>query len=226
MSYAQNLSVLTECLVFSRLAFSHLVVWSIFFTSCYLVCHFHARKHTRMHTCTRTRTHARMHTCTHTHILWPSRLCPGLSGWAGTRTNLNFTEARDSKWQWHQLGHMQICTSPQRDNHVSTSPLSFYRPDALPAAQPTARSKIFTSSIFTSCILCAPIKLQALTGPSRGGHLAVTNKLHSFCQYSKNYQQWFPKISLPFLAGIGRVNLTRILGVSFSCTLSQHSILT
>jgi len=26
------------------------------------------------------------------------------------KTNLNFTEARDSEWQWHQLGHMQICT--------------------------------------------------------------------------------------------------------------------
>ena len=41
-------------------------------------------------------------------------LCPGLPGWAGTRkvkTNLDFTEARDSKWQWHQLGHMQVCTS-------------------------------------------------------------------------------------------------------------------
>jgi len=23
-----------------------------------------------------------------------------------TRTNLDFTEARDSEWQWHQLGHM------------------------------------------------------------------------------------------------------------------------
>jgi len=46
-----------------------------------------------------------------------------------------FTGARDSEWQWHQLGHMQICTSPQTDNHA---PLSFYRPDALPAAQPTA----------------------------------------------------------------------------------------
>jgi len=44
-------------------------------------------------------------------------------------------------WQWHQLqlDHMQIiCTSFQTDNHASTSPLSFYRPDALPAAQPTA----------------------------------------------------------------------------------------
>jgi len=42
-------------------------------------------------------------------------------------------------WQWHQLDHMQIiCTSLQTDNHASTSPLNFYRPDALPAAQPTA----------------------------------------------------------------------------------------
>ena len=41
-------------------------------------------------------------------------------------------------WQWHQLDHMQIiCTSLQTDNHASTSPLSFYRSDALPAAQPT-----------------------------------------------------------------------------------------
>jgi len=42
-------------------------------------------------------------------------------------------------WHWHQLDHMQIiCTSLQTDNHASSSPLSFYRPDALPAAQSTA----------------------------------------------------------------------------------------
>ena len=52
--------------------------------------------------------------------------------------NLDFTEARESEWQWHQQGHMQVCTSLQRDNHATTPPLSFYRPDALPAAQPTA----------------------------------------------------------------------------------------
>jgi len=26
------------------------------------------------------------------------------------KTNLDFTEARDSEWQWHQLAHMQVCT--------------------------------------------------------------------------------------------------------------------
>ena len=54
------------------------------------------------------------------------------------KTNLDFTGARDSEWQWHQLGYMQVCTSLQTDNHASTPPLCFYRPDALPAAQPTA----------------------------------------------------------------------------------------
>jgi len=39
------------------------------------------------------------------------------------KTDLAFTEAKDSEWQWHQLGHMQVCTSRQTDNHASTSPL-------------------------------------------------------------------------------------------------------
>jgi len=41
------------------------------------------------------------------------------------KTNVDFTEARDSEWQWHQVGHMQVCTSLQTDNHDSTPPLSF-----------------------------------------------------------------------------------------------------
>jgi len=41
------------------------------------------------------------------------------------KTNLDFTEARDSEWQWHQLGSMQVCTSLQTDNHASTPPLVF-----------------------------------------------------------------------------------------------------
>jgi len=41
------------------------------------------------------------------------------------KADLDFTEARDSKWQWHQLGHMQVCTSLQTDNHASNPPLGF-----------------------------------------------------------------------------------------------------
>jgi len=36
------------------------------------------------------------------------------------KTNLDFTEARDSEWQWHQLGHMQVCNSLKTDNHTNT----------------------------------------------------------------------------------------------------------
>jgi len=42
------------------------------------------------------------------------------------KTNLDFTEARGSEWQWHQLGHVQVCISSQTDNHASTPPLSFF----------------------------------------------------------------------------------------------------
>jgi len=41
------------------------------------------------------------------------------------KNNLDFTEARDSEWQWHQLGRMQVCTSLQTDNHASTPPQFF-----------------------------------------------------------------------------------------------------
>jgi len=42
------------------------------------------------------------------------------------KTNLDLTEARDSKWQWHQLGNVQVCTWFQTDDHASTSPLRFF----------------------------------------------------------------------------------------------------
>jgi len=50
-------------------------------------------------------------------------------------TNLGFIEARDSEWQWHQLGHMQVCTSLQTDNHASTLPLSFLQAGCPPNQQ-------------------------------------------------------------------------------------------
>jgi len=52
------------------------------------------------------------------------------------KTNLDFTEARDSEWHWHQLGHMQVYTSLQADNHASTLPLSFLQAGC-PSCHPT-----------------------------------------------------------------------------------------
>jgi len=82
--------------------------------------------------------HTHTHTHTHTRL---TALCPGPPGWAGTRkvkAILHFTEARDGEWQWHQLGHMQVCTSLRTDNHASSHHSVIYRPDVLPTSQPTA----------------------------------------------------------------------------------------
>ena len=69
---------------------------------------------------------------THTHTFnGPLSRITRVSRYQKGKTNLDCTEARDSEWQWHQLGHMQFCTLLQADNHASTTPLS-------PAAQPTA----------------------------------------------------------------------------------------
>ena len=77
------------------------------------------------------------HTHTHTHPFnGPFSGTTRVSRYQKGKTNLDFTEARDSEWQRHQLGRMQVCTSLQTDNHASTPLLSFLY--ALPAAQPTA----------------------------------------------------------------------------------------
>jgi len=60
------------------------------------------------------------------------------------KTNLDFTEARDSEWQWHLLGHMQVCALLQTDNHASTPPLVSH--------------KIFTMRLFRFCHLLTFVK--------------------------------------------------------------------
>jgi len=78
-----------------------------------------------------------LNTHTHTHRL--TAFCPGLPGvsrYQKGQTDLDFTEARDSEWQWHQLGHMQVSTSLQTDNHTNTPPLSFLQ-GGCPSCRPT-----------------------------------------------------------------------------------------
>jgi len=61
------------------------------------------------------------------------------------KTNLDFTEARDSEWQRHQMGHMQVCTLLQRDNpHQHTITLFF-------TGQKTLGDKNFFDSHRTWC---------------------------------------------------------------------------
>ena len=77
--------------------------------------------------------------CTHTHTFnGPLSGTTQVSRYQKGKTNLDFSDARDSGWQWHQLGHMQVGTSLQIITRPAPHHSVFYRPDALPAAQPTA----------------------------------------------------------------------------------------
>ena len=87
--------------------------------------------HTRMHAHTHTHTHPHTHT-----FNGPFSGTTQVSRHQKGKTNLDFTGARDSEWQWYQLGHMQVCTLLQTDNHTSTPPLSFLQAGC-PSCQPT-----------------------------------------------------------------------------------------
>ena len=78
-----------------------------------------------------------LYTHTHTHPFnGPFSGTTRVSQYQKGKTNLDFTEARDSEWQWHQQGHMQVCTSLQTDNHASTPPLCFLQAGC-PSCRPT-----------------------------------------------------------------------------------------
>jgi len=61
------------------------------------------------------------------------------------KTDLDFTEAIDSEWQWHQLGRMQVCTSLQTDDHASTPPLTFLQAGC-PSCRPTDSVKVLKAN--------------------------------------------------------------------------------
>jgi len=67
------------------------------------------------------------------------------------KTNLDFTEARDSEWQWHQLGNMQVCTSLQTRQHHTTHFLQA----GCPSCRPTNSVKALKAHTHTrSTALC------------------------------------------------------------------------
>jgi len=85
-------------------------------------------------------THTNTHTHTHTHTRpfnGPFSGTTRVSRYQKGKTRLDFTEASDSEWQWHQLGRMQVCISLRTANHASTPPLKFFtgRMPFLPPSQ-------------------------------------------------------------------------------------------
>jgi len=89
---------------------------------------------------------------THTHPFRPNgpfSRTTQVSRYQEGKTNLDFTEARDSEWQQHQLGHMQVCMSIQTDDHASTPPLSFLQVGC-PSCRPTNSVKALHETFLVS----------------------------------------------------------------------------
>jgi len=69
-------------------------------------------------------THA--HTHTHTRLTALFSRTTRVNRYQKGKTNLDFTEARDSEWQWHQLGHMQVYTLAPDRQPRQYPPLKFF----------------------------------------------------------------------------------------------------
>jgi len=78
-----------------------------------------------------------------------------MSQYQKSKTNLDFTEARDSERQWHQLVHMQVCTSLQTDKHANTTPVSFLQAGC-PSCCPTYSVKALCKQkqVLKNTIIC------------------------------------------------------------------------
>ena len=96
------------------------------------------------------------------------------------KTNLDFTEARDSEWQWHQLGHVQV----QTDSHANTTPLSFLQAGC-PSCRPTNSVKALIEEYHSNRVLGGGFNL-----PGKGvvfwvGVSPAANVRENVCHNSK-----------------------------------------
>jgi len=100
-----------------------------------------------------------------------------VSQYQKVKTNLDFTEARDSEWKWHQLGRMQVCTSLQTDNHASTPPLSFLQAGC-PSCRPTNSVKALKEILMNwyACEIIVVLNDDVKTVVSL---LTLTNRKHA-----------------------------------------------
>ena len=130
---------------------------------------------------------------THTHPLnGPLSGTTRVGRYQKGKTNLDFTGARDSEWQWHQLGYMQVCTSHQIDNHTSNPPLSFLQAGC-PSSHPTNSVKALkadesgripflptVSKQLTCLVLPSPIEWLLEKVTSHQLHASTTKTNNSF----------------------------------------------
>ena len=99
--------------------------------------HTHTHTHTHAHARTHTHTHTHAHTHTHTRLTAPF---PGLPSWVGTRKVKPIWILLKQKTVSGSGISWAICKSAPHSRQITMRAPHhsvFYRPDALPAAQPT-----------------------------------------------------------------------------------------
>jgi len=137
----------------------HVCCWHVIHTAVFL------RRHSAKYPCTPVSLLSLSHTHTYTHTFNGSlSRTTQVNQYQKGKTSLDFTEARDSEWHWHQLGRMQVCTSLQTDNHASTPPLSFLqagRPSCCPTNSIRALKAVLLLSfsgmytaLISECAVC------------------------------------------------------------------------
>ena len=159
-------------------------------------------------------------THTHTHPFnGPFSRTTQVSRYQKGKTNLDFTEARDSEWQWHQLGHMQVCTSLQTDNHASAPPLSFLQagcPSCRPTNSVKALEELVTEPINSkmlgtygiSCHSCLLLPEEAQAPQT----VADPTYLSAFITWLSDLSQWFNHYD---------ITINNIVGIIILCPPAQ-----
>jgi len=66
------------------------------------------------------------------------------------KTNLDFTEARDSEWQWHQLGHMHHISAPRSRQITTPAPHHSVFTGRMPFLPPNQQRQSTSVHTFTN----------------------------------------------------------------------------
>ena len=98
------------------------------------------------------------------------------------KTNLNFTGARDSEWQWHQLG---MCNAAPRSRQITTPAPhhSVFLQAGCPSCRPTTASKHWR--LFSTTITLKNILYNMLQQISETPTTGLQNSSSSYRKYKK-----------------------------------------
>ena len=133
---------------------------------------------------------------THTHPFnGPFSRTTRVSWYQKGKTNLDFTEARDSEWQWHQLGHIKSAPCSRHITMPAPHHSVFYRPDALPVAQPTASKHWRQANSLCSAKINKRIRAYYSRGAHTGQHtwqrLGSQHSEHqTLCSNNDSHADW------------------------------------